>query len=126
MSAQQLLEQLTELYAQLDLLNIDREKAKQEIIPQDVRDALEALALEYSPKQEAVGQKIAELEAQVKDEVIASGQTAKGGALQAVYTKGRVSWDSKVLDGLMIAVPELEKARKQGEPSVSIRRTGGK
>ncbi|CAK0771531.1 hypothetical protein CCP3SC15_4350001 [Gammaproteobacteria bacterium] len=40
----------------------------------------------------------------------------------AVYTKGRVSWDSKKLDGMMILVPELASARKEGEPSVSIRK----
>ena len=67
---------------------------------------------------------MAELESQVKTAVIEGGATAKGGALQAVFNKGRVSWDSRKLEGLMIAFPKLEEARKQGDPYVAIKKVG--
>ena len=63
----------------------------------------------------------AELENKVKSLVVEGGKTEKGERLQAVYTKGRVSWDTKAIDGYAISHPELFAFRKEGEPSVSIR-----
>lgn len=120
MSAKKTLEQLTEAYARRDLLNIDKQAA----IPADVKQILADIEDEFSAKLEPLENLISDLEAQAKDEVLQEGATVKGGALQAVYMKGRVSWDSKKLDGMMIIVPELSQARKEGEPSVSIRKVG--
>lgn len=123
-NTKELLEQLTELYAQQDLLNLDREKAKDAAIPQEVKATLEEIAFEFSPKQEAISEKIATLEAEVKTAVLTEGATVKGGALQAVFTKGRTTWDSKKLDGMASLIPQLADARKVGEPTVSIRKVG--
>jgi hypothetical protein len=120
MSAQQVLEQLTEVYAKRDLINI----AKQDAIPADVKKIIEDNDIAFSELLSQNAAQIAELESQAKEAVLAEGETIKCGALQAVYAKGRVSWDSKKLDGMMIIIPELSQARKQGEPSVSIRKVG--
>jgi hypothetical protein len=107
---------------------------------------------EFSGKVEAANANIAKLTAQVKAEVVKAGQTVKGAFLQAVYTKGRVTWTTDTLDGvyftlnkimemLEAAVSEqreipnvygelrdiaksLAKARKVGDPSVAIRKIG--
>ncbi len=121
MNAQALLEQLTEAYARRDLLNIDKKNA----IPADVQKVLNDIAAEFDPQLHTVESKISELEEQAKQAVLEAGDTVKGGALQAVYSKPRVTWDSKQLDGLMIVIPELAQARKVGQPSVSIRKIGG-
>lgn len=121
MTAKEILEQLTEAYARHDLLNIDKKNA----IPADVTKILNDIAAEFDPQLHAIGSQIDELEAQAKEAVLAEGVTVKGGALQAVYSKPRVTWDSKQLDGLMIIIPELSQARKVGAPSVSIRKIGG-
>ena len=65
--------------------------------------------------------KIAELRAEVQSEVLAGGATVKGSVYMAVWNKGRVSWDSKKLDGMMSIIPALKDARKEGEPTVSFR-----
>ena len=114
----EVLEQLAELYAKRDLLTIDKSKA----MPDEIKKIVAEIDEEYQPKFDEVNKQIETLEAKVKESVIACGETVKGFGLQAVFTKGRVTWDSKVLDGLMIAVPELKQARKEGQPSVSIRR----
>jgi hypothetical protein len=54
--------------------------------------------------------------------VIAHGASVKAKFLHAVFTKGRVSWDTKMLDGLALAFPRLNEARKEGDPSVSLRK----
>jgi hypothetical protein len=39
----------------------------------------------------------------------------------AMYTKPRVTWDSKGIEGFSVAHPEINVFRKVGEPSVSIK-----
>ena len=124
MNAKEILEQLTELYAQQDLLKIDRDQARDNAIPEEIKAALADIDAEFSPKLDAVAEKIAKLEADAKTAVLAEGATVKGGALQAVYTKGRVTWDGKKLEGMAALIPQLADARKEGEPSVSIRKVG--
>ena len=120
MNTAELLEQLTEKYAQRDLLNIEKKRA----IPDEVQKVLDDIEAEFSPKAELIGNEIAALESAVKTAVLADGATVKGGALQAVFAKGRVTWDTKSLDGYCKAHPELEEFRKVGDPSVSIRKIG--
>ncbi len=55
----------------------------------------------------------------VKAAFIENGESVKGASLHAVYSKGRVSWE---LEGLMMIIPQLKDARKEGDPSVTIRR----
>lgn len=65
------------------------------------------------------------LEDEIRAEVLAAGKSAKGSLLSASFSAGRVTWDGKMLDGLAIAMPEINAARKVGEPSVSIRSLKG-
>ena len=67
--------------------------------------------------------KIAALEQQIKDVVIAGGASVKGTHLQAVWSKGRVTWDVKALDGYAEANDAIKQWRRVGKPSVSIRET---
>lgn len=118
MTATQLLEKLTGLYARRDLLAMYKKAA----IPAEVQKVLDDIDAEFGPSQDAISQEIALIEAEVKAAVLESGETSKGGSLQAVYAKGRVSWDTKALDGYAKANPAIAEYRKQGEPSVSIRK----
>ena len=118
MNATQALEKLTELYAKRDLLSLDKKAA----IPAEVQNVLDEIEAEYAPKQEAISTEISELETRVKSLVLESSETAKGGSLQAVFAKGRITWDTKSLDGYAKANPAIAEYRKQGEPSVSIRK----
>ena len=120
MDAKQILDQLTEAYARRDLILL----AKQDAIPAEVKKILEDNEIAFAERLEANANLISDLEEQDKLAVLEAGETVKGGALQAVYVKGRVSWDTKKLDGLMIVLPELNQARKVGEPTVTIRKTG--
>lgn len=124
MNAQEILEQLTDLYAERDVLILDHNNKRNAAVPKEILDALYNIDAEYAPKFDEVNSKIEKLAADAKQLVLEAGETVKGGALQAVYTKGRVSWDGKKLDGMMALVPGLSAARKEGEPSVSIRKVG--
>ena len=114
-----LFEQLAEAYARRDLLTIEKSQA----LPEEVKKILAEVEEEFEDKFSVNAALISELEARVKTAVIEAGETMKGAGVQAVFTKGRVTWDSKQLEGLMMVLPELAQARKEGQPSVSIRRT---
>jgi hypothetical protein len=118
--AEDLLNQLSNTYAKRDLILI----AKQDALPADVRKIIEDNEIAFQDRIEAVNAEIAELETLVKNTVIAAGATSKAAGLMAVFTKGRVSWDGKKLEGLMMVIPQLKDARKEGDPTVSIRKVG--
>src|SRR5574343_398276 len=120
MDAKELLDQYAEYKAHADALRLAAEERRAEIL-KPVQQELDALEAEVAPLLAAAAENIAALEAQIKRAVIAAGETVQGAFFQAVYSKPRVSWDSKKLDGMMAIIPGLEAARSVGEPSVSIR-----
>ena len=115
-----LLDKLYEINAAADAVRLDYE-AKRAAILATVQNELDALSAEYQPKLDAAGQNAATITEAIKAAVIEQGATVKGDYLMAVYSKPRVTWDSKLLDGYAVAHPEINAARKIGEPSVSIR-----
>lgn len=116
------LNELAELYAQRDISTMEKQRLIDAIMTDEIKAKIAEVEAEYSGKSEAVTEKIAALESEVKELVKENGASVKGQFIHAVFTKGRVTWDSKQLDGLMIAIPQLAQARKEGEPSVSLRK----
>lgn len=112
---------LAELKSALDVLAMERDEIEQKIIPPDVRAALKELDEEYAPKLSEAREKISSIEAEIKALVVAHGETVKGDYIQAVYVKGRTSWDTRALDGYAKAHPELSELRRVGDPTVSLR-----
>lgn len=70
---------------------------------------------------EVVTKKRCELIEVINKAVLESGESIKGEKLQAVFSKGRTSWDAKALEGYAIAQPDINELKKVGKPSVSIR-----
>lgn len=115
------LDRLAEYHAQRDLLILDKQKAIDSILTPDVKKQIADVEAEFNDKAAAVVENISALEEGIKQDVLGEGETVKGLRLQAVWSKGRVSWDDKALTGYAKAHPELNEFRKQGDPSVSIR-----
>lgn len=118
----QLLDELAELYAQRDLLAVDRMELESKAIPIEVKAALADIADEFGPKQAALAEKIEATEQEIKAKAKEAGETLDGNLLQAVFTGGRVTWDTKYLDRYAEEHPDLLTFRRQGDPSVAIRR----
>ena len=115
-----LLDKLSEIQSATDLLQADYEQKRAAILA-TVQEQLDALEAEYTPKLSAAVENANTITQAIKAAVIEQGASVKGAYLQAVYTKGRVSWDSKALEGFSAAHPEILTFRRVGEPSVSIR-----
>lgn len=118
------LDRLAELRAQKDLLRIEKQKLVESVLTPEIKTQLAEIDAEFDPQFESVDSKASEIEARIKEEVVAHGETIKGTALQAVYSKGRISWDSRGLNGYLVDHPELNQFKKQGKPSISIRKIG--
>ena len=121
MTIQEMLDKLSELQASRTVVNLQKQELIDAVLTAEIKAKLDEIEAEFSPTFEAIDAGISALESEVKAAVIQAGATVKGAHLQAVYTKGRVSWDTKGLDGYLVAHPEMAAFRKEGAPSVTIR-----
>ena len=64
---------------------------------------------------------IADLESNIKDEVLMRGESVKTDYMTVTWNKGRVSWNSKLLEGYAMAHPDILGARNIGDPTVSFK-----
>jgi len=119
-----LLDELADLQCQRELIDLRKQETINNILTPAIKQQIEDIEVEFACQYPAVDEKITTLTAQVKEAVIAQGETVNGEHLQAVFLKGRVSWDNSKLDGMMALIPQLSEARKVGDPSVAIKRRG--
>ena len=61
------------------------------------------------------------MEEEIRNEVLVEGKTVTGNYLQAVWSKGRTSWNMDALEGYASAHPEIAQFKTIGSPSISIR-----
>ena len=116
------IERYSDLGVGIDLAEQEKKALIDSVTPPEVKDKIDEIKAEFTDKIEAMSDERRTLEAEIKGEVLATGRTIKGNVHAFTFTKGRTSWDTKLLDGYAVAHPELEVARKVGEPSVSIRK----
>ena len=122
MGTAQKLDAIAEYESELDHLNAEQQRLLDEAVPAEIRARLAEIRTEFSGKAEAVAANITALKDEISADVLAKCETVKGQYYMAVWSKGRVSWDGKKLDGMMSIIPALKDARKEGEPGVSFRR----
>jgi hypothetical protein len=116
------LDELASLRSALDVINLEKQSIIDSILTPEIKQKLAEIDLEFSGKSEVATDKASVLEAEIKELVKSAGETVKSKYFMAVYMKGRVSWNSDVLERISIDHPEILFARKEGEPSVSLRR----
>lgn len=124
MNTAEKLNQLDEFQAQKALLELDKKAKIDSVLTPEIKKALADIDTEYASMSEGVDANIASLTEEIKAGVLEVCCTIKGEHMMAVFNKGRVSWDTKALDGVVALHPELAQFRKEGEPSVSIRKIG--
>ena len=118
---QQKLDILADLKASHDVLALQKKSLIDTVLTDEIRAKVADIDAEFAPKMIAAAEKIDAAEAEVRQAVMEHGASVKGKFIQAVWMKGRETWDGKLLAGFAIAHPEIAVARKVGEPSVSLR-----
>jgi len=123
-----MLDRLAELYVERDAATLKKEQDKKALIDSvltpEIRAKVAEIEEEFSGpanSSEFLGM-IQRLEDEIKSEVLKSGASVKGKVLQAVYSKGRITWDTSAMIGYAEAHPELNKFKKEGQPSISFRK----
>ncbi len=118
------LNRLADLQARKDVLALEKQALVDAAIPAPVRQQLREIEAEYAEKFQRLENIISTLENDIgckghsKTDVLANGANVKGQYLQAVWNRGRVSWDTKGLDGYAVVHPEINVFRSQGDPSL--------
>ena len=120
MDTKEKLDKIADLKSAQALREADKQALIDQVLTPEIKAKIAEIEAEFA-NSDNITDTINLLTDEVKREVVALGETVKGTYLMAVYAKGRVSWDTKALDGYIKAHPEIEQFRKQGEPSVSIR-----
>jgi len=111
-----------DVYLRLADMQAEMEKARQDAIPQEVREQLETIEAEYQPKLDALQEKLKSLEGIVKQLALDLETTLKGNVIMAVYRRGSTRWDEKHLERLAAEYPRILEAKIEGKPSVAIQR----
>ena len=121
MNAQDCLNEYSDNLAGIDNLNASKQELIDKVLTPEIKEKLAEIEAEFAPKVEEKNKRNQALIDTIKGEILFTRQTLSGEYHQAVFTKGRVSWDTKALDGYAAAHPEVAQFRKEGAPSVSIR-----
>jgi hypothetical protein len=121
-----MLDRLSELYAQQEALEAEKQALILKVIPPEVKVRLDDIEAEFVGKAKAASANIEELEASIKTATLSHGESVRGAGFQAVWNKGRLTWDSKGLNAYADEHPEVLQYRKEGEPSITIRKVTGK
>lgn len=106
---------------ELKLQSAGIDEAIQKLIDESIPPAILKRIQALKSSKETADDAVTKLETDIKNAILVRGESLKATTLQAVYTKGRETWDSKGLAGYAIVHPEILKLKKTGEPSVSIR-----
>lgn len=118
------LNRLSSYNQELENLASEYQKLVDSVIPEEVKKQLADIETEFTDKKSTLNSKIAELDNQIRQSVLVLGSSVKGDKLMAVWNKGRISWDTKGLDGFAVAHPEMAAFRKEGDPTVTLRKVG--
>jgi hypothetical protein len=112
------LEHLKEDRAQLE----EEIKAKTAKVYADIEQRRNEIEAEFSGKAGDVESNIKKLEAEIKEEVKAGKKSVKGQFFHAIYVSGRITWNTEKMEAWRVDHPFLDAARKEGEPSITLRR----
>ncbi|MBE3101254.1 MAG: hypothetical protein IMZ47_03175 [Firmicutes bacterium] len=82
---------------------------------------LDARREEIKAALKSLGDSSLELTTKLSEQVLRVQESVKGEKLQAVFVKGKTTWDTTALGGYVLAHPELAALKKVGKPSVAIR-----
>jgi len=116
------IEKYSDLGVGIDLINQEKQSLIDQVLTPEIKEKLAEIDAEFDPKIEQLSQEKSALESDIKAEVLQAGRTVKGTYHQFVWSKPRVSWDTKALDGYAAAHPEIQVFRSEGSASVSVRR----
>ncbi len=117
------LDLLAELRNKLKNVEEDRKLVLSKVLPPELVSKYEAIEAEFEDLRSSLDERIEKLEDEIKEKALEEGETIRGTELSAVWVKGRRSWDGRGLEAYSKDHSELLQFRREGSPSVQIRKT---
>jgi len=111
---------LAEMRDQLEMIQLAYTAAMDQATA-PVAKAVTAVKSKYEPEIAAVAKRMEELKGKIKEATIELGKTVDGEGVSSVYSRGRTGWDTAQLEFIAKSTPEVEEARKEGDPYASIK-----
>lgn len=115
-SVEETLATFEDIIAQRDLIQMDFDAKRRQIIPDDIQTELQALEEEYAPKLETAKNLIDSLKKTLQQQAKAAGVRTDGRQYQVIVQKA--SWQISDVEGLLefaVKVPDVMKYIKKGE-----------
>lgn len=123
-TVQERLDLLVKLEERVAWLEKARAEEIEAVIPPSIKNRIVAIKTSYADRIHVANTNVASTKATIKEGALEVGSTVKGKDYMAVWAKGKMTWDSKGLEGYAVAHPEVKAFRKQGKPYVSIKKRG--
>ena len=107
----------------IDLIHQEKQALIDQVLTPEIKEKLAEIDAEFDPKVDGTcATKINAGSLKSSKEDSGSRADVKGTYHSFVWSKPRVSWDTKALDGYTLAHPEIAQFRAEGAPSVSVRK----
>ncbi len=113
---------LADYQAEREVLLLRKQEAIDNLLTPELKAQMAAIEEAFAERVATVDEAIVHSEANVKEMVLQYGMSVKGNFLHAVWSKARITWDTRGLEGYIVAHPEVGAFRSVGKPSVSLRR----
>jgi uncharacterized protein YifE (UPF0438 family) len=119
--------ELSNLFARLEAVRAEALAAQQRYtfrrldVLAKVQPELDAIDYELGPELKTLADQMAKAEAAVRAAVLAYGQSFSHGCVKATYSRGRVTYDSQLLQQYAETHPEVNRFKKVSRPIVSLR-----
>ena len=111
------IEKYSDLTFGIDAISQEKQALIDQVLTPEIKEKLAEIDAEFDPKVDELAQQKSMLEAEIKQEILEAGRTIKGTFHSFVWSKPRVSWDTKALDGYAAAHPEIQVFRSEGSAS---------
>ena len=122
METKQLIDDYSKLFLAIKDLQDQKDVLKSNVLTEEQVATINQIEEDFEGQLRPLIQELKRLEDNLKAITIAKGETQRGTMHMFTYSKPRVTWDSKGLEGYMVAHPEVKAFRKVGDPSVSVRK----
>jgi hypothetical protein len=122
MHTKELLWKYEELQAQRDLLASTKKALIDDVTPEEVRQAIAEIELEFAPGFDELDANIKETASELRRLVAESGEKVVGEQYQVVYVKPRTKVNTTGLLGYAVAHPEVAHFISPGTPSAQIQK----
>ena len=81
---------------------------------------MECARRDFEGKHKGKNERINDLRDEIKEEILKRGASQKSQCLEVRYVKGKTTWNGSLLEGLALAHPEINAAKKVGKPTISF------